>query len=211
MVIPREGEPAVVPGDTLIATANRLLLEGGRQAGRLGVEVQPLDPALAAVTGAAVGVVVTWVDAEAPASGVLRAGDVIETIADHAVETPEHWHAHTGRLQPGNTVALRVRREGMVREVSLTVGPSTPPLSPELGLTMRNLPRTGAEVVRVQPGSAAARAGMAVGDIITSIGGISLPAPAQVSRTFEKSSAEQPLLVGVARHGARRLLVLRKE
>jgi S1-C subfamily serine protease len=76
---------------------------------------------------------------------------------------------------------------------------------------MRGLPGTGTEVLRVLPGSAAARAGIAAGDIITSIGGIGVPGPAVVSRTFANSSDSQPLLVGVARNGTRRIFVLIKE
>jgi S1-C subfamily serine protease len=151
------------------------------------------------------------VDPEAPLNMKVRAGDVIETIDDYALETPEHWLARTGRLQPGDMVVLRVWRDRMAREVSVTVGQSIEARPLELGLTMRELPRVGTEIVRVLPGSAAARAGMADGDIITSIGGIAGPGPALVSRAFAKSSAKQPLLVGVARNGARRLLVLSKE
>jgi membrane-associated protease RseP (regulator of RpoE activity) len=211
LVIEREGQPIIVPGETLVATANRLLLEGHRQAGRLGVDVQALNPTLAAVTGAPMGVVVTWVDPEAPANPLVRAGDVIETMDDYALETPDHWLERISRLQPGETVVLRVRRNQQVREVSVTVGQQTPPRSPELGLTMRGLPGTGAEVVRVLPGSTAARAGIAAGDIITSIGGIGVPGPAVVSRTFANSSDNQPLLVGIVRNGTRRILVLIKE
>jgi hypothetical protein len=212
LVIEREGQPTIVPGETLVAAANRLGLEGHRPAaGRLGVDVQALDPMLAAVTGAAMGVVVTWVDPDAPANPLVRAGDVIETIDDYPLETPEHWLERIGRLQPGKTVVLRVRRNRLVREVSVTVGQPTPLRSPELGLTMRGLPGTGTEVLRVLPGSAAARAGIAAGDIITSIGGIGVPGPAVVSRTFANSSDSQPLLVGVARNGTRRILVLIKE
>jgi hypothetical protein len=211
LVIERDGQPTVVPGETVIATANRLVLEGNRPTGRLGIDVQPLDPVFAAATGATRGVVVTWVDSAAAPDMRVRAGDVIEAIDDHELETPEHWLARTGRLQPGDIVVLRVRRDRMVREISITVGQSIPTSSSELGLTMRDLRGTGTEVVRVLPGSAAARAGIAAGDIITSIGGIGGPGAALVSRLFAKSSAKQPLLVGIARNGARRLLVLSKE
>jgi S1-C subfamily serine protease len=211
LVIEREERLAIVPGETLIATANRLLLEGNRQVGRLGVEVQTLSPALAAATGASRGVVVTWVAPEGPADGRLRVGDVIETVDDYALETPEHWLARSVRLLPGDIVRLRVRRDRMVREFSVTAGPSTPSTTLELGIDMRELRGTGTEVVHVRPGSAAARAGMVAGDIVTSIGGIDAPAPTVVSRTFAKASQDRPLLVAVIRNGARRILVLGKE
>jgi hypothetical protein len=211
LLIEREGRLTIVPGETLIATANRLLLEGHRQVGRLGVDVQALSPALATATGAIRGVVVTWVDPEGPVDGMLRVGDVIETIDDYALETPEHWLARSVRLLAGDTVNLRVRRDRMVREFSVTASQSAPSTSLELGLDMRELRGTGTEVVHVRPGSAAARAGMVAGDIVTSIGGIDAPAPAAVSRIFAKASQERPLLVAIIRNGARRILVLGKE
>ena len=211
LVIEREERLTIVPGETLIATANRLLLEGNKLVGWLGVEVLALSPALAAATGASRGVVVTWVAPEGPADGKLRVGDVVETVDDYALETPEHWLARSVRLLPGDMVRLRVRRDHMVREFSVTAGPSTPSTALELGVDMRELRGTGTEVVHVRAGSAAARAGMVAGDIVTSIGGIDAPAPTVVSRTFAKSSQERPLLVAVIRNGARRILVLRKE
>jgi membrane-associated protease RseP (regulator of RpoE activity) len=209
LVIEREGRPAIVPGGTLMTTAERLLSDGMRQVGRIGVDVQALSPAVTSVTGAGTGVIITWVDPEGPAANQLKVADVIETIADRALETPEQWQAQVGRLAPGETVLLRVRRNRTVQDVSLTAGPPlTPSTPPELGLTTREVRGTGTEVLRVEPGSAAARAGIVPGDIITFIGGIDAPTPVLVSRTFTRAPPEQPLLVAVTRNGTRHILVL---
>jgi putative serine protease PepD len=67
---------------------------------------------------------------------------------------------------------------------------------------LRRRGRTGAEVVRVQPASAAARAGLLVGDVITVIGSVHAPTPAQVAQSFSSNPAGQPILVGVSRGDA---------
>jgi serine protease Do len=210
LVIEREGRPAIVPGETLMTTAARLMSEGMRPTGRIGVDVQTLSPAVASVTGADIGVIVTWVDPEGPAANQLEVADVIEAIANRALETPEQWHAQVGRLAPGETVLLRVRRNRAVHDVSLMAGPPvTPSTPPELGLITREVRGIGTEVLRVVPGSVAARAGIVSGDIITFMGGIDAPTPALVSKTFARASPDQPVLVSVTRDGARQILVLR--
>ena len=66
-MIAHGGRLAIVPGATVLAEADRLVATPPGPTGTIGIEVQDLTPAVASVTGAAAGVVVTWVDAEAPA------------------------------------------------------------------------------------------------------------------------------------------------
>jgi putative serine protease PepD len=55
------------------------------------------------------------------------------------------------------------------------------------------------EVVRLEPGSAAERAGLAVGDVITVFGEIVAPTPNQMNRAFAALPAGKPVIVGVTR------------
>lgn len=68
-----------------------------------------------------------------------------------------------------------------------------------LGLRLRGTTGAGAEILGIEPGSAAARAGLAAGDVITLIGGISSPTPGQVRTAFGTAPEGKPILVGVTR------------
>jgi S1-C subfamily serine protease len=194
------GERAIVPGATLFAEAARVLARPTGPPGTIGIQVQDLTEPIAVATGASAGVVVTSVNQNGPAPGVL-VGDVVEAVDDRAIDR-EEWDARMARLTAGQTLMLRVRSRGQVREVALVAAPVAEPPALRLGLTLRQRRRVGAEVVRVEPASAAARAGLVAGDVLTVVGGIHAPTPAQVGRSFSSMPAGQPLLVGVTRRDA---------
>ncbi len=212
LVIGHEGRQAILPAEALMSAADRLLREGSRDGGWLGVDVQALTPAVASVAGASGGVVVAWVDPRGAAADKLVVTDVIERIGDEVVATIEHWEARLARLGAGDSLVLGVRRRGEAREIQLTAGgaPPTESAAHLLGLTMRAVPRIGVEIVRVDPGSAAARAGIEAGDVMTLIGEIERPTPAQVTRAFLATPEDRPLLVAVSRGDRHRVLALGK-
>ncbi len=161
LVITYRGGLAIVPGGTVLAEAERLLATPPGPAGAIGIEVQDLTPPVASVTGASVGVVVTWVDADGAGREQLMAGDVIEAVDGRALATRQHWDVRVARLSVGETLSLRVRRRGEIREVALVANaPAAQPASRSLGLTLRARTKIGAEVVRIERGSAADRAGL---------------------------------------------------
>jgi hypothetical protein len=196
----RHGEArAVVPGATLIAEADRLLARPGTPNGVVGVEVQDVTPPIASATGATSGVVVTWVDKTGAGGGQLLVGDVIESLDGRSV-TRDAWDVRIARLRAGETLALRVRSRGRVQDVALVAAaPPEPPASRTLGLTLRGRPGIGADVVRLESSSAADRAGLHPGDVITAIGAVQAPTPAQVARSFSATPAGQRIVVGVRR------------
>jgi PDZ domain-containing protein len=67
-----------------------------------------------------VGVEVTQVEVGAPADGPLEPGDVIVQAEGKDVKTPSDLQNVMARVDPGDTVALRVERNG--RERAVTVG-----------------------------------------------------------------------------------------
>ena len=214
LAIEHEGRPAILPADAMMRSAERLLREGSGGGGWLGLEVQALTPAIASVTGGTNGVVVTWVDPEGPAAGKLVVADVIETLGDQAFATMKHWEARLSRLAPGDSVLLGVRRAGQIEEVQLAAA-DPPPLPANLepyplGLITRVVPRVGVEVVRVDPGSAADRAGVQVGDVITLIGNLEGPTPAQITQAFLATPEDRALLLGITRGDHHRVLALGK-
>jgi hypothetical protein len=209
LVIRYQEALAVVPGQTVLAEAERLLTVTPGAAGAIGVEVQPLTPALAQATGASAGVIVSWVDHAGAAGSALAAGDVIQSVDGQPLSSQQQWDARAARLVAGQTLNLRIRREGVIRELALVAHPVAPP--PErktLGLTLRSRPRIGAEVARVDPGSAGDRAGLQVGDIITLAGNVTAPTAAQVLRGFGGRKPGERLLVAVTRGGAHFLTTL---
>ena len=212
LAIEHDGRPAILPAAAVIRLAERLVREGTQVGGWFGVEVQELTAPIASVAGVGAGVVVTWVDPRGAAAETLVVTDVIETIGPEVVASVEHWEARLARLGTGESVVLRVRRRGEPLEVELTATDAPPaPIEIDLlGLTMRNVPLVGVEIVRVDPASAAARAGIAAGDVVTLIGEVERPTSAQVTQVFQAALDDRPLLVGVTRGDRHHVLALGK-
>jgi S1-C subfamily serine protease len=210
MVIEQGGRRGIVPSSVLMAEAERLLKNRFVPAGDLGVHVQSLTPDLSTATGASSGVVVTWVENAAPAADVLAVGDVIEYIDGEILPTLEHWRVNVARLEAGKALALRIRRDGELREVALQApSPVSPPKrTGALGLRMRRAPRSGTELLAVEPGSAAARSGLAAGDVITFIGGVSSPTPVQIRSLFSSGAEGEPMMVAYTRGTAHHVTTL---
>jgi hypothetical protein len=201
IVIDYPGRRAVVPPGIALAEVERLAKSVTAPAGDLGISAQSLSPDLSAATGATVGVVVNWVDARGPAADVVAIGDVIEAADGQTLSTFEHWRVRLARLGAGDALTLRVRRRAEVRDVQLLAPAPDNPVAQHasLGLRMRPASGAGAEILGIEPNSASARAGLAAGDVITFIGGISSPTPTQVRTVFGAAPGGKPTLVGVTR------------
>jgi hypothetical protein len=211
LVIASGGERVMVPGGTLLAKADRLLEKPKAPAGAIGVEVQALTEPVASVTGASGGVVVTWVDQAGAAAGHLVVGDVIEALDGRVLAARHRWDVRMARLLAGESVTLRVRRRGDVQGVALAaIAVAAQPGNRSLGLALRGRGRIGAEVVRVEPGSAGDRAGLAAGDVITLVADVQAPTPAQVMRSFAALRDGQRVIVAVTRAGAHSVTTLER-
>jgi S1-C subfamily serine protease len=211
LVIAHGDEPVILPIALLLAEAEQLLSVPPRSGGVVGLEVQALTPSIAAVTGAATGVVVTAVDAGGAGAGGLQVGDVIEAADGRPLSTLLHWRVRVARLAPGDALALRVRRGGEVRDVTLVAtAPAVAPVSTQLGLSLRVRTKVGAEITRVDRGSVADRAGLAEGDVITLIASIPAPSPAQVLRAFTATSEGQRVMIAITRGDSHFVTVLER-
>ncbi len=206
VVVPLGAGVAIVPADTMLSAAARVLEAPSGARSTLGVEVQPLTPALAALTDSAQGVIVTWVPPHAGEAG-LHVGDVVDAVNGQAVATVPQWDARIAVLAAGARATLRVRRNGALIAVAATAV-ARPPASRVLGLTMRHVPATGVEVTHVEPATAGARAGLRRGDLITRMAGVIAPTPAQLTAAFGGLVEGQRAMLAVTRGDTHHVLVL---
>ena len=199
----------LVPAATVLAEADRLLDRLPTRRAYVGIDVQRLTPSISKATGATSGLIVTWVDPRGPSAGVVRPGDVIEAANGAAVSTTDEWDVHTARLGVDQTLVIGVRDSNGRRDVPV-VGAAAPAHNPaSLGLTLRPLPGIGAEVVRVDPGSAGDRSGLLAGDVISRVDTIDAPTPAQVRQAFA-SPRERPLFIAFTRGTTHQVTALEK-
>jgi len=211
LVIAADGEAVIVPGATVLAEANRLVDTPRSASATLGIEVQAMTADVSSATGAPLGVVVSRVDRAGAGAGQLIVGDVIEAIDGRPLEFRQQWDVRAARLSEGETVSLRVRRHGEVREVwVVAMAPPASAPTRSLGLTLRPRPGMGAEVVRVDRGSASDRAGLIPGDVITLVADLEAPTPAQVTRAYAAAAEGQRLLIAVTRGGDHHVTTLER-
>jgi hypothetical protein len=203
---------AIVPAPVLMAQAARLREVSTRGThAELGIEVADLTPAVARATRSAAGVVVSYVDAAGPAARSLVIGDVIEAVDGAPVRGRADWRARTGRLALGEGVMLNVRRSGEPLEIALAGAAATgPPASATLGLELRRI-ASGAEVVGVDPSSAAFDADVRAGDVIVQIGSRRAPSPAAVRQAFAALASGGAVVVGIARGQTHLVTALEKD
>jgi serine protease Do len=201
---------ALVPADTLLAAAGALAQSERPPCGDLGIQVQALLPRVKEAIGSDGALAVAWVDPRGPAAGQLATADVLQALDGETVNSIDDWRARMERVAPGELVQLRVQRGGQAIDVAVTAR-EKPAAADEraLGLRLRNRNNLGAEVTAVDRGSAAARAGVVPGDLITMIGEVPAPTPDDVRRVF-KAAAGRPVLAAVTRGDDHLLVALEK-
>jgi S1-C subfamily serine protease len=76
---------------------------------------------------------------------------------------------------------------------------------------LRTVGEVGIEVLRVDPESAAGRAGLQPGDVITAAADIEAPSASELMRLYAASPDTAPVLVVVARGENHRVVALEKK
>lgn len=182
-----------VPSNMAIHVKNSLITEGEVVRGWLGVMIQNVDEALAEAfdTKGTDGVLVSDVVAGGPAADAgLEVGDIITAVDGTPVNTTAQLRNTIAGMSPGTAVELTLLREGQRRTVTVKLGrlpdeataaAGGSTLDQLLGFSARTLTGelarryeigqdvTGVIITEIDQTSAAYRAGLREGDVISSV------------------------------------------
>ena len=223
-----------IPSDLARSVIAQLKDHGSVERGWLGIQMQPMTPALAKALGLAKdeGVLVNEVQPDSPAAkGKLMQGDVITAFNGMAAKSPRDLALAVANARSGSEAKLGVWRAGhdqtlevaigaQAKEqvaaeaqkpdyapVGMTLAPLTPEARSELGL------KAGAEgvvVAAVKPDSRAAESGIETGDVILRVGSEAVKTPdAAVARIHAaQKEKKEAIALLVSRDGTSYYLAL---
>jgi Do/DeqQ family serine protease len=172
-----------IPVDAVKRVMQQLLKYGEVRQGLLGADFQDLDAQLASAFGLGhpYGAVVTRVVPGTPAAGALRQGDVITGLNGREVRDAGALRRDLSLIAPEEGIGVTGVRQGQPFEVSIELvdpyskrrdGERLSPylagavLAETLATDDRGRTVTVVEVIRVEPGSVARRAGLRRGDYV---------------------------------------------
>ena len=191
-----QGISFAIPIDEAVRVSDQLRATGRVTRGRIGVSIAGVDPDIAESLGLkkTEGALVRGVEEGSPAAKAgVEAGDIIVKFDGKPVEKSADLPRLVGNTKPGAKVGLTVWRRGAYKDLRLTVAsleeekvakaasPEKPPAKSSgaaqaLGLSLRELDaeeraelKLRGGVLVVEAGGAAARAGLAEGDVILAV------------------------------------------
>jgi Do/DeqQ family serine protease len=217
-----------VPSNMARAVVEQLIQYGEVRRGRLGVLVQDLTPDLADALGIERqhGAVVTQVEEGSPAEGAgVKAGDVVVSVNDHAVDSAADLRNRIGLIPIGKSVKLNVVREGEHKELTARIGKAEPEqvsgqeTSEQLsGAVFGDIKPDdplyghveGVKVTEVQQGSPAWMTGLREGDVILSVNRQQVTTVTQLQQALQQAASQnRPVALNIQRGGARLFIVIR--
>jgi serine protease Do len=202
-----------IPADTVKTVITQLKDHGAVTRGWIGVQIQPVTPAIADSLGlkSTQGALVAEPQAGSPAAKAgIEAGDVITAVDGQAVKDARDLAKKIGAMAPKSTVKLAILHKGAEKSVTLTLGelPSMKEARADvggndtgselgkLGLTLAPAGRiagTGGEgvvITAVDPTGIAADHGFATGDVILEVAGKSVSTPAEVRSVIASARSD---------------------
>jgi serine protease Do len=219
-----------IPVDALKDVLPQLLSTGRVARGRLGVAIQPVDPALGKALGLArpEGALIADVEAGGPADkGGLKAGDVIIKIDQTPVTRAEELPRVVARHAPGTKVKVEFRRERATRTAEVQLdeihdeandaqssakdAPSSPgaPSSKGIGVQLAEVPGQGVVIARVIAGSAA-DGELEPGDVIVEVNRSRVSRASDVVSRIAQTPPGSPVLLKVTRQNKTRFVAIER-
>ena len=217
-----QGVGFAIPSSMARNVTDQIIHSGKVSRAFLGVMIQPItaDLAKAFKMSKSEGALIADVNPGSPAElAGLKPGDVITKIDDRAVADSRALRLMIGEMSPRKTVQLAVVRDGIERRHSVTLGEQqsdklasssvfggasslraldgvslealTPDSARQYGLT-RNM--KGVAIQRVDPDSAAGKAGLEAGDVILEVNRHPVTSTEDVNRYIGESQTGTALL-----------------
>jgi serine protease Do/serine protease DegQ len=206
-----------IPVNMARSVMDQLIRYGAVKRGQLGVSMYTVTPDIAHSLGlpSASGALVSQVVEGSPAAKAgIRSGDVITSVNGQAVKSNSELRNAIGLLRVGDRVEVGLVRDGKPVRVTaviadtsaeLTDGPASIHKSFE-GAVLSDAPDGGAVVRSVEPGSAAAQAGLRTDDQIV---GANRGRVANVRELRERAKGAAVLVLEVRRGNTVLLIPLR--
>ena len=213
-----QGVSFAIPVDVAMRVRDQIVATGKAQHARLGVMVQDLTQPLADSFGLPRpdGALVAQVEPKSPAAAAgLKSGDVILRIDGETMVQAGSLSARIAQSQPGERIKLSVWRGQKPLDLELTLGRAgetgvvqagadggEATEGARLGLALRPLSRDERAQAQIEHGlvvqqvqGAAARAGLAQGDVVMAINGLPVDTVDELKAVLAKKPKSVALLV----------------
>ena len=214
-----------IPADVAASVSQQLIDHGKIVRGYIGAQIQDVTADIADSLGLKdrKGALVADVTADGPADRAgLKAGDVVLDVNGQTVDGASDLSRRVALVSPGQTIRLRVSRNGQTEALSLTSGtrPSEQQLADNsapsgygsgesmLGMKLEPSASGGLKVDGVNANSDASAKGVRPGDVIRKAGDREVSSMADLSKALSvaKKAGRKDVLVLIAR-GGRQLFV----
>jgi len=229
-----------IPASTAQGVVAALKDHGRVERGWLGVQIQPVTEEIASALGRASrdGALVAEVIADSPAAKAgLNAGDLILSVDGKPVSEVKDLPRMVADIRPGAEAVLSIQREGREKSVDLVIGemPSEElqaavptseagaPSEPRLGLYLAPLTpdarqaqgldagAKGVLVAGIEEGSAAEKAGIRPGSLVTMVGNQEVNSPEEAASRVREAigDGDRAVLLRVEQDGQTRFMAVK--
>jgi serine protease Do len=202
-----------VPSNLIRNLLSQLQETGVVRRGWLGLSVQDLTPEIARALGveATKGAVVAGLNRGGPgARAGLREEDIITAVEGKPVDSAGALTRAVALLKPDSRVKVELLRGGKPQSLEVTLG-TRPAMEGEEEVAPRNAQATpsrrigvqlsttqnGVQVMAVEPGSPAERAGLVPGMVLVQVGDQKISSPEDVSQALNAAKPGAALLLRV--------------
>jgi serine protease Do len=225
-----------IPSEMAGHVMHSIIDKGFVTRGYLGAMIQDLSEELAKSFNfdSTNGVLIGDVMADSPAAKAgLKSGDIVTKFNGQGVETANELRNAVAATAPDHEVSLEIFRDGERKTIKVNVGQldedkvaaavSGRDSASDLGMTVETLTpqlasqlglengAKGVAVTKVDPGSMAARVGIARGDIVVTVGDEEISDVKQFREAMSQQSLKDGIRLQVMRDGIKRFVFVRSE